>query len=277
MHTVAVVGVGLIGGSFALALQRAGFSGRILGVSSERSCSLAIQIGAIHESVTLEEAAAEADLIYLAQPIHGIIDAIQRLHGIVQEGCLVTDGGSTKELIVREASKKLPLFLGGHPMAGKTARGVQEADPGLFDGKTYVITPQQPSDLNQAEIQSFLTWIRKIGANVMVLSPEAHDRTVAVTSHLPQLASTALAAVLAEQGLTDEQFLVAGAGLADTTRLAASSFDVWRDILTTNTREIDRVLASYIDKLSEFRQNLTNPALRNDFEAAAISAAKVRR
>src|SRR5260221_13984256 len=129
MRIVAIAGVGLIGGSFALALRKAGFGGRILGVSSERTIVEALRLGVIDEGVTLERAESEADLIYLAQPILQILDVLTRLKP--KPGALVTDAGSTKARItaVAESHLKDCQFVGGHPMAGKETRGVAAADP----------------------------------------------------------------------------------------------------------------------------------------------------
>jgi prephenate dehydrogenase len=278
METVAIAGVGLIGGSFALAIQKAGFRGRILGVSSPSTIEAAISAGVIHAGATLQEAAEQADLLYLAQPIRTILKTITSIADIVRPGCLVTDAGSTKGEIVSHAVQKLTRcqFLGGHPMAGKTSRGVLSADADLFDGRPYVLTPNNDSDLQLPAAQELLSWVRKIGAVPVVLSPAQHDRTVALTSHLPQLASSALAATLAGR-LDDEQLRVSGPGLADTTRLAQSSFEIWEDILMTNSAAIDEALSDYIDKLQIFRQNLTNPYLGKEFEVAAEVARKFRR
>jgi prephenate dehydrogenase len=277
METVAIVGVGLIGGSLGLALQKTGFSGRIIGVSSERTIAAARELGAIHEGATLEEAAAAADLIYLAQPISGILATLDCLGALVRPGILVTDAGSTKLQIVRKATEtsRVYHFLGGHPMAGKEARGVEAADADLFRDRTYILTPQRSAELDIPAVKVFLAWLGKFGATVVTLSPEEHDQTVAYTSHLPQMASTALAAVLAS--LPADRLSVAGPGAIDMTRLALSSFDIWRDILGTNRDVVDHALAVYIDKLTEMRHNLQTQRLDKDFEIAAEAATRLRR
>src|SRR5437868_6705522 len=144
-HTVAIVGVGLIGGSFGLALRKFGFRGEILGVTSERTIAEAVERGAIDRGLSLGEAAGQADLIYLAQPIGRIMDTLRRLDPLVKEGALITDAGSTKSAIVSLARQVIHrcLFLGGHPMAGKEKRGVAEADPDIFQGRTWVLTPMR--------------------------------------------------------------------------------------------------------------------------------------
>jgi len=279
MNTVAIAGVGLIGGSFALALQKAGFRGRILGVSSPSTIDAALKAGVIHAGVTLEEACAEADLFYLAQPIMAIMRTIDAIAGLVRPDCLVTDAGSTKGEIVTFAAQRLTRcqFLGGHPMAGKTSRGVAVADADLFQGRPYVLTPTDKMHLETPAALHLVSWLEKIGAVPIVLAPEEHDRTVALTSHLPQLASSALAATLAAMLDTGNQLRVSGPGLSDTTRLAQSSFEIWEDILATNPVAIGQALDAYIDKLHFFRQNLTNPRLREEFAVAAELARKCRR
>jgi prephenate dehydrogenase len=279
MKTVVIAGVGLIGGSFALALQKAGFRGRILGVSSPSTIETALAAGVIHAGVTLAEGCAEADLLYLAQPIRTILTTIDTIADLVRPECLVTDAGSTKREIVTFADQHLTRcqFLGGHPMAGKTSRGVAVADAELFRGRPYVLTPTKKIDLETPAALHLVSWLESFGAVPMVLTPEEHDRTVALTSHLPQLASSALAATLAAKLTGDDQLRVSGPGLSDTTRLAQSSIDIWEDILATNTESIAQALDAYIDKLRFFRQNLTNPQMREEFEIAAGLASKCRR
>lgn len=278
MRTVAIIGVGLIGGSFALALRRAGFQGRILGVSSRTTIEIALARQAIDQGLPLEEAAPQADLVYLSQPIGQILETLRSLDSLLRPECLVTDAGSTKAVIVSQARASIHRcqFLGGHPMAGKERRGVEEAEAGLFEGRTYVLTPADPAELETAAAQAFLTWVRKIGAVPVVLSPEEHDRIVSFTSHLPQIASTGLAALLADHPEVSDKLRVAGPGLADTTRLALSAFEIWRDILATNTARIEEALAAYIAKLELLRSQLRDDRMRQEFEAAAEFAGRLR-
>jgi prephenate dehydrogenase len=250
MKSVGIIGVGLIGGSFGLALRKAGFEGGILGVSSARSIEQAVERGAVDRGATLEEAAGDCDLLFLSQPISGILDTLRKLDPLVREDALVTDAGSTKQAIVDEANRSLRrcAFLGGHPMAGKEMRGVAAADADLFRGRPWVFT----SDIDHP----IRKWVAAFGAREIVLDPVRHDRLVAWSSHLPQLASTALASVIGDRA--PEAEAIAGPGLLDATRLAMSSFDLWRDILATNKTEISLALDAYIEKLTE---------LRGDFES----------
>jgi prephenate dehydrogenase len=276
MRTVTIVGVGLIGGSFGLALKKAGFSGTILGVSSAATLRAALERGAIDEAVPLADAAARADLIYLAQPIGRILDTLRHVDELVKPRTLITDAGSTKSTIVSAGRQHIRrgVFLGGHPMAGKEKRGVAEADADLFRGRTYVLTPDSHT-MESQPAQEFLEWLGRIGALPVILSAEEHDRIVSFTSHLPQLASTALAATVAEQA--GDRLAVAGPGLADTTRLALSSFELWRDILATNSHSIELALTAYINKLEHLRDNLRTREIESEFEIAAALAATLRR
>jgi prephenate dehydrogenase len=273
MRSVAIAGVGLIGGSFGLALRKAGFAGTIVGVSSPPALAEALARGAIDREATLSEA-AECDLVYLAQPVGRIIDTLRHLDEHVRPETLVTDAGSTKEAIVDTASQFLKRcqFLGGHPMAGKETRGAAEAEADLFRGRPYVLTPCAAEEMRAPAARALQEWIRKIGAVQLIMTPEEHDRAVAAASHVPQLASTALASWLPASA-----FAVAGPGLADMVRLGASSYDVWRDILATNAGNISRALDEYIDKLQEMRDHLRDRELQKAFEAAAVTAAKIRR
>jgi prephenate dehydrogenase len=278
MQTVAIVGTGLIGASFGLALRKAGFTGEILGVSSERALAEAINAGAVDRGATLAEAAGAADLIFLSQTIGRIVDTLRHLEPLAKSGALVTDAGSTKCEIVDTAMQHLSRcqFLGGHPMAGKERRGAKEATADLFFGQTWVLTPVEPGAMETEAVHEFRYWLARIGARVAVLDCEAHDSIVALTSHLPQLASTALSAVL-EERLREGQAAISGSGLRDMTRLALSSYDLWRDILATNADRIDKALSTYIQELEHIRENLRTRELHEEFTRAAAFAGKLRR
>jgi prephenate dehydrogenase len=275
MDTVAIFGVGLIGGSFAQALRAAGFSGRIIGVSSPETIRKALDLGVIDDGMPAPEAARAADLIYLAQPILRIIEILPDLDAWVRPDALVTDAGSTKTTIVERAQAiSRCQFLGGHPMAGREQRGVEAADAWLFRGRPYVLTPPSEAELQTPQARDLISWIAKIGAFTVILSPIEHDQIVAFTSHLPQLASTALAALLA--GRTEPSSRVFGPALVDSTRLALSSFDIWGDILATNGDAIRAALRSYIAQLEEFSQVLETAPMQENFRRAAKFASQLR-
>ncbi len=278
MNSVAIIGTGLIGASFGLALKKAGFTGPIVGVSSPGALRDASDAGAIDRSATLAEAAAQCDLLFLAQPIGRILDTIRHLDPLVRPEALVTDAGSTKCEISDLALQQITRcrFLGGHPMAGKEQRGASAAGADLFRGATWVLTPEDPADLASPQARDLVHWLHQIGARPVVMDPEEHDRVVSLTSHLAQLASTALAATV-EENVQPERLAVAGPGLIDMTRLALSSYDLWRDILATNAEPIDRALSAYIQKLEHLRENLRTRQLQLEFERAAGLAGRLRK
>jgi prephenate dehydrogenase len=267
VKTVAIVGVGLIGGSFALALRAAGFAGKIIGVSSPDAIRDALERGIVDEALPLAEAAALANLIYLSRPIEGILSVIDVLDDYVRPGTLITDAGSTKAAICARAAEKIHRgrFVGGHPMAGKEARGAAEAEATLFRGRPYILT--SPSEELKRLVES-------IGARVVMMSAEQHDVLVALTSHLPQLISTALASSI---GTQPETARVAGPAAMDLTRLALSPYEIWRDIFATNATNIDAALEVFIAKLEALRAELRGPQIEREFESAAEAARRLRR
>lgn len=274
MRTVAIVGVGLIGGSFGLALRKAGFDGELIGVSSPRALAAGLEAGAIDRGGTFEEIGQSADLIYLSQPVDRILSTIPLLAEVAHANCLITDAGSTKTPIVdAAAAARLKQFIGGHPIAGKEQRGVGAADADLFRKRPYVLTPVAEDTSRTSEFRS---WLGRIGANVIDMSPGEHDATVALTSHLPQLLSSALAATLAKQ---DNRNLdqVFGQGLLDMTRLALSAPDVWGSILSTNSEAITNALDSFLSSLYDLRNSIGLPELESRFTVARGFAQKIRR
>lgn len=275
MNTVAIVGVGLIGGSFGLALRNAGFQGDIIGVSSPPALDAGLRSGAISTAATLEQAAARADLIYLSQPVDRILQSLEQLGPLVPAHCLITDAGSTKTAIVHKAAEciQTATFLGGHPIAGKEVRGAEAADAELFRNRPYVLTPrnpvQTPASLN------FRSWLQRIGADVIEMSAEDHDATLAFTSHLPQLLSSALAAALARQP-NPNILRVFGTGLLDMTRLALSPPDLWLSILRTNKLQINAALESMIEVLLEVKISLETGELNALLHSGAAVALQLR-
>lgn len=265
----------MIGGSFGLALRDAGFEGEIVGVSSEAAISAALERNIVSQGVTLEEAAQWADLIYLAQPVDRILQTIEQLAPLIRPDCLVTDAGSTKAQIVRRAADFLPLaqFLGGHPLAGKEQRGVQAAEAGLFRERPYVLTPSGSETPQSAEFRS---WLVRVGAELVDMSPDEHDKTVALTSHLPQLLSTALAHTLATQGDKKAE-IIFGPGLLDMTRLALSTPELWSSILATNEDAIHAAVDEFSRMLVKLRNSIGSGELSSLFASANSFAHKIRK
>jgi prephenate dehydrogenase len=275
METVAIVGVGLIGASFGLALRKSGFSGEIIGVSSHSALAAGLARGAISASATLAEAAQRADLIYLSQPVDRILETIPQLAATLRPGTLVTDAGSTKERICECALTHLPAgsFLGGHPIAGKEQRGPDAADADLFRHRAYVLTPGSTPTNHAAPFRAALN---SFGAKVLEMSPAEHDSTVAFTSHLPQLISTALAATLYRED-NAKLTQIFGPGLLGMTRLALSSPELWTSILSTNRSHVSEALNAYIRVLCELQGTLGERKISHTFEEASAFATAVRK
>lgn len=276
INTVAIVGLGLIGGSFGLALRKAGFEGKIVGVCAPPYVEKALEMGAIsRKSDSLQEVAESADLIYLAHKVDSIITSLDVLGPIARPGCLLTDSGSTKVVITAKAAEsvKFAEFVGGHPMAGKERRGIENADADLFRGRPYVLTTPHSNSLVFGEFKS---WLTKMGAHIVSVSAKEHDRAVAFTSHLPQLLSTTLASTLEihnQEAFTE----VFGPGLLDMTRLALSASDLWTSILDTNKEEVLGAVDAFTQVLNTVRKQLIVNELENTFTSAAEYAKQLRK
>ena len=272
IRQVTICGVGLIGGSFGLALKKAGFTGRVVGYGRPATMERAQRRGAIDcGSSNLAEAVADADLVYLAAPILTILELMGKLPPLVKEGCLVTDAGSTKGVICDKGMGLFPgppWFVGGHPIAGKESAGVENADADLFQGARYALTPYSRHHLDEPAARSLAAWLDCIGARVLILDAELHDEIVAWTSHLPQLISTGLAVAVKENVKLPEDLELSGGGLRDASRLADSRYTVWRDICLTNTENLERTLSTCIQTLEHMRDNLRTREMERMFEHA---------
>jgi prephenate dehydrogenase len=274
MKTVAIVGAGLIGASFALALRKAGFGGKIIGVSSPGAIAEAKAAGAIDSSANLEEACKSADLIYLSQSVDRIAETLPLIGRFACADVLVTDAGSVKGVIVKKAAT-LPgtSFIGGHPLAGKELRGAAAADADLFRGRPYVLTPRQgPPSKHEATLRAYLA---RMGAHIVELTAEEHDRATAYTSHLPQLLSTALASTLQAQK-NDNFGSVFGPGLLDMTRLAMSSPELWTAILADNRDNVLQALDTFADCLAQVRKAVIECSLDYHFNSGRVFAESLR-
>ena len=272
-HRISIVGLGLIGGSWGLALRSHGFQGVRIGCDRPEVLKRALAAGAIDEArEDATDAVSDADLVILAAGVGGILDLLPRLSRAVSHRALVTDVGSTKRLIcqrAREALGQEPLFLGGHPLAGKERSGIDNAEGSLFENAFYALTPLSPDHLPDERIQAFFDLVKGTGARPFVTDPTAHDRAVAYLSHLPQLLSSGLASLIAEQSA--EEFFpmeLAASGFRDVTRLAESPYALWRDICLTNIENIQAALESLIQKLESIKVHLSDRELEREFKQA---------
>ncbi|MBI4464223.1 MAG: prephenate dehydrogenase [Acidobacteria bacterium] len=272
IQKITICGVGLIGGSLGLALKKAGFTGEIVGYGRPATLEKARRVGAIDSgSANLAEAVASADVVYLSTPILTILELLEKLPPLVKEETLITDAGSTKAVICEKGTALFPgspWFVGGHPMAGKETTGVESADPDLFQGARYALTPYSRHHLDPPLVRGFVGWLDRIGARVLILDAEVHDEIVTWTSHLPQVASTALAVAVLENVRFPEDLELSAGGLRDASRLAESPYRVWRDICLTNTENLERALTTLAQVLEHLRDHLRTRELEQAFERA---------
>ena len=241
MKKIAVLGLGLIGGSLGLALHQAGIAKHISGYDSNPDATYqAWEIGAITEiCITAEKAVQQADMVILATPILAMPELLENIAPELKRGVLVTDTASTKVQILNWAKTLLPanvMFVGGHPMAGRELSGIKAAEVGLFEGCTYCLIPAaQASSEGVAQLSEIVMRLR---AHPLVLDADRHDRLVAGISHLPFVLSSALVQCLSKEEDWSELTTLAAGGFRDTSRLAAGSPTMYHDICVTNKEEI---------------------------------------
>ncbi len=280
-HRVSIIGLGLIGGSWGLALAKRGFPGRRAGCDRKDIVARALAAGAIDEGTeVLADAVRGADLVILATPVGAILELLTKLKPALSPQALVTDVGSTKRLIAERARAALgdaPLFLGGHPLAGKERSGFENADPGLFENARYALTPLTPDHLSDDRVKAFSRLLESLGARPFVSDAASHDRAVAFLSHLPQLVASGLASLIAEQSAEDFLPLeLAASGFRDMTRLADSPYSLWRDICLTNVENIRPAVESLIEKLEAMKHHLSDRELEREFKQAAKLRERLR-
>jgi len=287
---VTILGTGLIGGSFALALRKYTTEMHISGWDRPDVVLDAKSRGALDEAFSgdLAPALHNADLVYIALPIAATIDLLPEVARHAPSRALVTDACSTKVRIVQAAEELFPvergpLFLGGHPMAGRELPGIAHADADLFHGHTYAlishasgVAGRQPrsssenaSQEQDSRVSAFVKILEKIGARPLWLGAPQHDYAVGLTSHLPQLVAVALADFLYDR--LDENGLpitLAGPGLRDSLRLAGSPYSTWRDIVLTNQEVLSAALDLFARRIDDLRERLGSRELEADFDAA---------
>jgi len=272
---ITIIGTGLIGGSFALGIRKHGFRGSIIGCDRKGILAEAKSRGAIDRGVSDPVAAcAESDLILLATPVGAILELLSKIAPHLLPDALVTDVGSTKAEIVRRASEAwgeeaAHSFLAGHPMAGKENSGIEHADPELFRGAVWFLTPVEGQNLERGKLALLAALLRNLGARISILDPSQHDELCAWISHLPQMISTALAATLVEEFGENAPLLeTGGRALREMTRIAASPYSMWRDIALTNKKPIADALGKLEQELAHLRENLGTRELEAEFERA---------
>jgi prephenate dehydrogenase len=277
IQQITIIGTGLIGGSFALAVRKHGFRGRIVGCDRDPVLHEALRRGAIDQAVPDPvDACRGSQVVLLATPVGAIMDLIERIGPALPSGAILTDVGSTKSDILARAGQVFGTnlaerFLAGHPMAGKEHGGIEQADPDLFQGAPWFLLPTLGQDLAGGTFGDYVALLETIGARIMTMDPEQHDRLCAYTSHLPQMISVSLANVLLDEfgaaGM-HEVHSIKGRQLREMTRTSASAYSMWRDVAFTNTANLEHALHSLEQRLAHIRENLRTPELRHEFEKA---------
>lgn len=260
VDTLAIVGTGLIGGSFALALKQAGAVREVLGVGRNPArLTVARELGLIDRAVDWAQA-SQADCILLALPVGETGVVLKQLAPHLKPGAIVTDAGSTKANVVAAARTALGArfadFVPGHPIAGSEQSGPGAARADLYQGKKVVLTPQ--ADTRASALATVRALWEAAGAQVESLDAELHDRVFAAVSHLPHLAAFALVDELAQRPDGDTFFRFAASGFRDFTRIAGSSPEMWRDIALANREAVLAELDAYLAALQALRQTVAS-------------------
>jgi prephenate dehydrogenase len=251
VSTLAIIGVGLLGGSIAAAAKGRGVAGRVVGIGRDAArLEQARQRGLVDLASTEIEAAGEADLVVVCTPVNRIAADVRKVAAVCRPGTLITDVGSVKGSICRELASGLPAgieFVGSHPLAGSEKSGFEATDPNLLEGRVCIVTIDESASV-AARVRLREFWSR-LGARVIEMSPEAHDHVLAETSHLPHLAAAVLASTL-----QDEHRPLAATGFRDSTRIAAGDANLWTAIFLANADEVEQALDRYEKVWREFRQ-----------------------
>jgi len=275
LRQITIIGSGLIGGSLGLALRKNKFKGKIIGCDRPEVLRRAKRLHAIDHGVADPSAACEgSDVVVLATPVGAAIELIGKVAPRLNLNAIVTDVGSTKfEIALRarqvfgeDAPRK---FLPGHPMAGKENSGIKYADPDLFRGAVWFLTPLVGKNLPAGTGREYVALLKRIGAKVAFLDPAGHDRLCAWISHIPQMISTALAASLVEEYGEEAPLLESGGrALREMTRIASSPYSMWRDLALTNKKSIAEALLKIEQRLAHIRENLDTRELEAEFNQA---------
>jgi prephenate dehydrogenase len=275
IRQITIVGTGLIGGSFGLALRQHRFEGTVVGCDKPEVLDIAITRGAIDRGGTdIKEAALGSDVVVFATPVGAILSLFEKLAPTLPPTTLITDTGSTKGEFIARARMVLGAsaaerVLPGHPMAGKEHGGIENAEPNLFRNAAWLVTPIGLSQQYTARQQEYVDLLQSVGARVIAVDPEQHDRLCAWISQLPQMISTALASLLRDELGDDEAAAqIGGRALREMTRIARSPYSMWRDIALTNSQNLEEALLRFEQQLAHLRENLRGPGLRELFESA---------
>ena len=290
LFKVSIIGVGLIGGSFGLALKKKSLVRQVIGIGRHiHKLKKAKRLGAIDSYTTdFGRGVKDSDIVMIATPVSKIPLIVKRILPHLKDGCVITDVGSTKEWVVKEVQEILTKFsargrrprasfIGGHPMAGSEKEGVRNARADIFSGTTCVLTPVNGSSRKALKVVADL-W-RGIRARILLLEPEEHDYLVAYTSHLPHVLATSLANLMGEVHKKDPRASRITAGsLSDMTRIAASNPEMWIDICLSNSKAVSEsinVMVKYLKKFKRSIEKRNKKEVGNIFQKGKLARRKL--
>ena len=271
---ISIIGLGLMGGSFALALKNRGFEGTIVGYDTSKNCvKEALRVQAIDIAAnSLREAVTDVQIVVIAVPISKYEIILKEISPFLCANCIVTDVGSVKARAFQIANRLLPKhvhFIGGHPMTGSEKEGFKAADPFLYENAYYFLIFEKDTPINFVKTVEHV--IKGLGAYTVYLSPEEHDLIVSRISHLPHIIAITLVNFIDKnKGISHLPFV--GGGFRDTTRIASGNPNMWRDILFANKKEIIKSIESFQLLLDEFKYNLGHD--KNEYIVRSLKNAK---
>src|SRR3954468_5754644 len=263
---IALIDVGLLGGSLGLAIKQRKLAPRVLGfVRRSASVKECEALGVVDEAVLdIEAAVRDADLVILCTPLGQMRETAERIQPVLRKGAIVTDVGSVKAPIVQQLEPIIAAgggeFIGSHPMAGAEKTGPSAARADLFNAAVCAVTPT--SDSQPETVRKIEEFWRMVGANPLRIAPDQHDELVSRSSHLPHVVAAELSNYVLSPVHPKEQSLLCATGFRDTTRIASSSPEMWRDISISNRRNLARVLGVFIEDLQEFQHALEHEDLK---------------
>ena len=275
---ITIIGLGVMGGSLGLAIKQNVPKAEITGCARQHRIDAALRRGAIDYGATSTASAVhDADIIFICTPVYTILSYLPEIARYCKQNAIITDVGSTKTEITkagRRYFRSRGCFVGGHPMAGSEGKGIDFADPLMFQNATYVLCVD-PSQ--RKKISKLPALLHSIGARVRFLSAKEHDTVAAAISHLPQLIAVGMMNLAGKKNRSNPAFLqLAAGGFRDITRIASSPYDMWKDILGTNSKEIRSVIREFSTVLKSFDSNLRSPKSQKRFAPQFTSAKKWR-
>ncbi len=275
---VVIAGLGLMGGSLALALNKKSDNFEIWGYDFPTVCAQALERKIIHRQVERwPDDCQDADLVFLATPIQIIEQQLRELNGVVPAETIVTDLGSTKQN-VHQLTQNINFsgtFIGGHPMTGSEKSGLEAANPLLYENAVYILTGVDAQNKKLAETKLFPV-LAELKARVLLLQPQIHDEIMAMISHLPQLVAVNLVNLVGQKNAPEKPYLeLAAGGFRDLTRIASSNFTIWKDILERNKENVRSALKQLIDLLQSQYERMAD--LSEDFHRANYFRSQIPR